>query len=408
MTPNNAPILFFTPDSPSALWQDKPQIARRLARRHTVVMAGPELHLRALPRQLGQGHWSLPDLWRPALTAVDLDDAGLVDKDARSGHLYHFRWSPWTPITGAQRLGSWTAQQRRRRWQTALHSLDAGLPILWLFRPGQQHLIEDLDPQLVVYHVVDEYSSYPGLSEAQAARQRELDRQLTARADLVLCTARSLVEARRPINPNTHYSPNAVDYRAFQKALANPSPPRFLASLSRPLLGVVGGINAKLDLDLLIQVAESRPDWSLALIGPLGYGLQRDQLARLRSLPNVLLPGSVSPDQVPATMAALDACLIPYRLTEQTRHVNPLKFYEYLAAARPIVATSLPELIQYPAVAHLAAEPTAFIAAIEKALSTTGDPVAQATRRAFAAANTWDQRVAAMEALLKATLAKRA
>ena len=107
-------------------------------------------------------------------------------------------------------------------------------PLLWLFRPGQQHWIDQLRPRLVIYHVVDEYSAYPGLSPAQAQRQRELDRQLCTRADLVFCTAQSLVDARRPFNPHTHYMPNAVDYDAFQRALTpfvplSPSPaPSFL------------------------------------------------------------------------------------------------------------------------------------------------------------------------------------
>ena len=201
----------------------------------------------------------------------------------------------------------------------------------------------------MIYHVVDEYSAYPTLTAEQAAQQKQLDHALTARADLVFCTARSLVEARRPINPNTHYMPNAVDYRAFQQMLADPSlqPPAGMTDLPRPILGVIGGINAKLDLTLLAELAERRPDWSLALVGPLSYGLDDGEVTRLRALRNVHFLGPVPPERVPATIAACDVCLIPYRLNEQTRHVNPLKVYEYLAAGKPVVGTALPELGQF-------------------------------------------------------------
>jgi hypothetical protein len=104
-------------------------------------------------------------------------------------------------------------------------------------------------------------------------------------------------------------------------------------------LGVVGGINAKVDLALLADVATRRPDWRIELVGPLSYGLDADELARLRALPNVHVSGAVPPEQVPAVMAGCDVGLIPYKLNEQTRHVNPLKVYEYLAAGRPVVGT---------------------------------------------------------------------
>ncbi len=166
------------------------------------------------------------------------------------------------------------------------------------------HFVDEFEPRLVIYHVVDEYSAYPGLSDEQRALQRDLDRQLTERADLVFCTARSLVEERRAINPNTHYMPNAVDFRAFQRELAAAAATP-LDGLPRPVLGVVGGINAKLDLELLAAVARQRPDWTLALVGPVSYGVSDAELAGLRSLPNVHFAGPVAHEQVPAVIASL-------------------------------------------------------------------------------------------------------
>lgn len=386
------PILFFTPDPPAALWQDKPQIARRLARRFPVVMVGPELHLRSLVQQWRLGHWRLSDCWRPALRSLGPD-------------LYRFGWPPYTARTGAPLLGQLTSALRRRCWQAVLHHLNDQRPILWLFRPGMLHLIELFQPRLVIYHVVDEYSAYPGLSPAQATRQRELDAQLTRRANLVFCTARSLVEAHKALNPNTHYLPNAVDYAAFQQALASQPPPSALQALSFPRLGFVGGINAKLDLDLLLALAKQHPRWTVVLVGPLGYGLEAASWKRLQALPNVHWLGPVPPDQVPAVLAAFDVCLIPYRLNQQTRHINPLKVYEYLATGKPIVATPLPELAQFGSLVHLAGDPSAFARAVQTALAEAADPDAAARRQAAAAANTWDHRVERMVALIDAALA---
>ncbi len=411
------PILFLTPDPPTAIWQDKPQIARRLARVTTVLYVGEEPYLRAWP--------GLAGATQPALTHV-------------ADGLYTFRWSPLTPVTGAPLLGSLTAALRRRRLQSALRAIASpplpihhspipqltidnsqltivnSSPILWLFRPGQQHWIDQLHPRLVVYHVVDEYSAYPSLSPAQAQRQRDLDRQLTTRADLVFCTAQSLVDARLPLNPHTHYMPNAVDFDAFQRALgldvmAPDRPTNQSTNLPiypSPTLAVVGGINAKVDLALLADVATRRPDWIISLVGPLSYGLDANDLARLRALPNVRFAGAVPPEQVPAVMAGCDVGLIPYKLNEQTRHVNPLKVYEYLAAGRPVVGTPLPELAQFQPLVRVAGDVDGFVAAVEAALAEGDAPDAVAARLAVAAANTWDVRVERMLALIGEALGR--
>jgi glycosyltransferase involved in cell wall biosynthesis len=282
------------------------------------------------------------------------------------------------------------------------------LPLLWLFRPGQQHWIDQFHPRLVIYHVVDEYSAYPSLTPAQAQRQRDLDRQLTTRADLVFCTAQSLVDARLPLNPHTHYMPNAVDYDAFQNALVQS--PSHLVTLSpcHPVLGVVGGINAKVDLGLLAEVAARRPDWRIELVGPLSYGLDAGELARLRALPNVHFAGGVLPEDVPAVMAGFNVGLIPYKLNEQTRHVNPLKVYEYLAAGKPVVGTPLPELAQFQPLVRVAGDVDGFVGAVEAALAEGDDPQAVAARLVVAAANTWDVRVERMLALIEDALQRSA
>jgi len=168
----------------------------------------------------------------------------------------------------------------------------------------------------------------------------------------------------------------------------------------------VGGINAKVDLALLAEVAARRPDWRIELVGPLSYGLNEGELARLRALPNVHFAGAVPPEQVPAVMAGCDVGLIPYQMNEQTYHVNPLKVYEYLAAGKPVVGTPLPELAQFEPLVRLAGDVDGFVAAVEAALVEGDDPEAIAARLAVAAANTWDVRVERMVGLIEEALGR--
>ena len=128
-----------------------------------------------------------------------------------------------------------------------------------------------LRPQATVYHCVDEHSAFPGLIDPQTVRA--YDDALTRRADLVITTAASLCEERRPLNPRTFHVPNAADVDHFERAYREPLPePADLEPIARPRLGIVGVHNARLDLEALRALSAAGPDWRLVLIGPYVRG----------------------------------------------------------------------------------------------------------------------------------------
>lgn len=63
-------------------------------------------------------------------------------------------------------------------------------------------------------------------------------------------------------------------------------------------------------------------------------------------LERVRLVGYVPPAEVPTWLAAADVLVLPNTASEaiSTRYTSPLKLFEYMAAARPIVASDLPSL----------------------------------------------------------------
>ena len=68
--------------------------------------------------------------------------------------------------------------------------------------------------------------------------------------------------------------------------------------------------------------------------------LQEERLDR------VLATGHVTPDRVPAYLAAADVLALPNSARSETsaRFTSPMKLFEYMAAGRPIVASRLPSL----------------------------------------------------------------
>src|SRR5205823_5725822 len=108
--------------------------------------------------------------------------------------------------------------------------------------------------------------------------------------------------------------------------------------------------------------------------------------------------------EIPAYLAALDALLIPFRLSDLTQAVNPIKLYEYAASGKPIAATPIEEVAATGDLCHLGQRPDGFLTAAEAALAEAAapDPARVAARRELAQASSWDRRVAAFSALLDA------
>jgi len=48
---------------------------------------------------------------------------------------------------------------------------------------------------------------------------------------------------------------------------------------------------------------------------------------------------------LPRYAAAFDVCLVPFALNESTEYINPTKVLEYLATGRPVVSTSIEDVV---------------------------------------------------------------
>ena len=263
-------------------------------------------------------------------------------------------------------------------------------PWLWSYVPQAEVLLDALEPSLVVYHCVDDISAHERIDTASF---RAAEARFAGRADLVLASAPELVRRMRELSENVLEAPNVADTELFAQAL-DPAlaPDPAIAALPAPRIVFTGAISAvKLDIPLLLALARARPDWSLALVGPVGLGDPTTDVSALAAEPNVHLLGPRRYEELPAVLRGADAGLIPYVRSELTDSIFPMKVYEYLAAGLPVVATRLPALA---GVEQVSREPDAgsFQAALERELA-EDTPARRAERSAQAASHSWDERL---------------
>ena len=172
------------------------------------------------------------------------------------------------PISGRAPLRDLLEFTNRHMLRGVMKSLGMRAPLIWFSRPSVANHVGQFGEKLVIYHVVDEYTAYDGMSEGARQRLQDQERRLLKQADLVIVVSDSLLRAKRPFNKQTYLVPNGVDYRAYTCALdSNQAPPADIAALPKPLIGYSGLIAARLDLVLLRDLAEAHPEWSLALMG---------------------------------------------------------------------------------------------------------------------------------------------
>jgi len=263
---------------------------------------------------------------------------------------------------------------------------------LWTFLPNVADYVGALGESLAVYYCVDEWSMFSYLSREETVAA---ERALLAKVDCVFAINEALAESKRRENPNTFLSPHGVDHAQFVRALdPKTAVPHDIARLPKPVIGFYGTLRDWVDLDLVADVARARPDWSLALIGQ-----QLDDLGPVRGLPNVHLLGRKPHGDLPAYCRGMDVGIIPYRIDERMKFVNPIKLREYLSAGLPVVSTPVPEVRRFDRWCAIADGGPAFVTAIEEALATDSADKRAARSRAMES-ETWPARVANVAAIV--------
>jgi len=170
-------------------------------------------------------------------------------------------------------------------------------------------------------------------------------------------------------------------------------------------VGFFGVIDERLDIALLAAAAALRPDWQFVLIGPV----VKIDSASLPRAANVHYLGAKPYAALPDYLAGWSVALLPFARNAATRFISPTKTPEYLAAGKPVVSTSIRDVVRpYGEVglARIADTPEAFVAAIAAALEEPPNALA-ARADAFLAGTSWDATWDQVSRLLAEAIARR-
>src|SRR4051794_34448027 len=257
--------------------------------------------------------------------------------------------------------------------------------VLWYYTPMSLHFSDHLQAPAVVYDCMDELSNFAGAPPGL----RDAERVLLDRAGVVFTGGRSLYEAKKHLHPNIHPFPSSVDVEHFASARnTGAADPSDQSPIPHPRIGFFGVLDERLDRDLIAGVAALRPHWHLVLLGPV---VKIDPSA-LPQAGNIHYLGQKSYAELPRYLSGWDVAMLPFARNDATRYISPTKTPEYLAGGRPVVSTSIRDVVRpygQQGLARIADTAEDFVAAVEAALEEDASERLRAAD-AFLTHTSWD------------------
>jgi glycosyltransferase involved in cell wall biosynthesis len=240
-----------------------------------------------------------------------------------------------------------------------------------------------------VYWWQDDPVGAAGHWGVDAARLATADERLARASDLIVTVNEGATERWQQRGLPAAYLPNGCDAEFFADVEDAQAPVD--VDLPGPIAGFVGHLNSRTDLALLEGVADT--GMSLLLIGPKDSDFEPERFASLVDRPNVSYLGARPFEALPSYLKVIDVGLVPYGATEFNRWSFPMKALEYLAAGRPVVATSLPAMrwLNSEFIA-LADSPQEFADSVCRGAEVARRPELITRRREFARTHSWAER----------------
>ena len=234
------------------------------------------------------------------------------------------------------------------------------------YTPMAMGISDKLDPTLIIYDCMDELSNF----KFAPPELKEREKALFERADIVFTGGHNLFEAKKFSHHNIHSFPSSIDKEHFGKARIITNDPQDQADVPHPRFGFYGVVDERFDLELIGKVAVTKPNWHFIIIGPV-VKIDPDTLPKHS---NIHYLGGKSYDELPAYLAGWDISMVPFLRNESTRYISPTKTPEYLSGGKPVISTSIVDVIRPYGdlgLVHIADTPEEFIRAGEKELENT-------------------------------------
>ncbi|OEE68104.1 glycosyltransferase [Enterovibrio norvegicus FF-33] len=217
------------------------------------------------------------------------------------------------------------------------YSLGGADTVLVIGKPSRLSLkvMVGLKFRTVIFDVMDDFPQFfQGIS---ARSMDKLNRIVIQSADKCFFSSHNLQAKYGSLAKQSELVLNACDDE-FQSQCQSLAHERHLRSSSPRTFGYVGSIAEWFDWGSVISLAIDNPKDKVVIVGP-NYA---KSIPKLPS--NIELRKAVQHSELPKLLASFDFGLIPFKINELTNSVDPVKYYEYVAAGLNVISTEFGEM----------------------------------------------------------------
>ena len=205
-------------------------------------------------------------------------------------------------------------------------------PILWFYDFRLEKLLKTYH-QLSCYHLTEDYRNMEKTLRDEIAYKdvARAEDNLEKKVDVVFSVSEHLCNTHKVNNKKTFCIINGVDFKQYSSA--------WTLKRKEIILGYIGNISSKIELDLLLKLSNEFKTAHIALVGPIRK-IDTSKLNILKKQKNITFYGKKDVRELPHILSSFSVCLIPF-ISEDwfVECSQPLKLFEYMASGKPIVST---------------------------------------------------------------------
>ena len=264
--------------------------------------------------------------------------------------------------------------------------------ILWFNRPEfNSGFLNSIRHDRVLYDCTEDYAELlkrepPYLSNKFAME----DEFLTKNSSLVTVVTNDLYKKKIGSNKKTYHISNGVDVSAFSEKV-NKGESDYFEKYNKPIIGFVGIINDRHDVEALFEMASRHKEWSILLIGHKNESVYLRVMER--GVSNIHFLTGISANELPLAINEFDVCLSLFKKVYLNSTSSSMKIYQYLASGKPIVAYPVSDAEYFADVIYLANDARDFTAMVEKALMESPEDPKVNKRKKYASQHDWGYKV---------------
>lgn len=280
--------------------------------------------------------------------------------------------------------------------KNALKLLNLNTYLTWCFDLARIKIANKLRRQLLIFDAIDNLLEHNQLS-LNYKYFKEMYKYVERESNIIFTVSEEIKKRLFPNHRNTYYIPNGINFDLYSKEIFKERP-EDLPNNNNPIVGYVGLMQERIDLDILLLAVEKNCSIDFVFVGPI---LSIGYFDELQKYKNVFFLGAKHYDEIPNYIKWFDICIIPHKVNKFTKSMSPLKLYEYLALKKEVITTPVPPSNEYKKVIHITDTAREFSNRIEKCIKNPFEKFKEEDILAIIVDQDWSNRLEYMFRIIK-------